>query len=555
MSAFSVLAKTLITVLILWPAIAAATLEVDSRISAVTLYPDRAQVTRTLSVELPAGDSRIVVSGLPATLADNALRVAGHGKVALTLGPVQSRRVFLGALAQQEEQRLQNELTALEDKKRAAGDRIKALRQQLAFIEALGKTAPATISEDLRRNQLEPARWKAAWTQIGTGASDSYRRIQEEEIQIRDLLKKITKIKNTLQGIHTGQRQSKQVQFDVHADQAGPARFELSYQLPGASWTPVYEARLDAAGGAVTLIQRAAVRQRTGEDWIDVTLRLSTARPAFQASLPELPPWTIDLRPPAAALFDSEQTMPRSRALMQQLASPMAERPRAKMKDERDAAPESAQIAGAEFATEYLIPGRATVPADNEPHYFTVHQEPLAATLAALSIPKLDPAAYLYAELRYPGAAPLLPGPVSVFRDNVFVGNARLPLIRPGERVKLSFGKDDKLKVRYHIDAAVSSPGGIFNRNKKLERGYRITITNHHQRAMDITVLDQLPVPQDKRITVKLDEKNTSPVSQYDVDGKQGVLAWRKNYLAGEKNEIRFVYSVAYPAELALQGL
>ena len=46
---------------------------VNSAISAVTVYPDRAVVTRTASVDLPGGITELVFANLPQTLNERSL--------------------------------------------------------------------------------------------------------------------------------------------------------------------------------------------------------------------------------------------------------------------------------------------------------------------------------------------------------------------------------------------------------------------------------------------------------------------------------------------------
>jgi hypothetical protein len=53
----------------------AAEIEAASTIDAVTVYPDGATVTRTLSVNLPCGDSIILVRDFPLGLDPASLRV------------------------------------------------------------------------------------------------------------------------------------------------------------------------------------------------------------------------------------------------------------------------------------------------------------------------------------------------------------------------------------------------------------------------------------------------------------------------------------------------
>ncbi|MDI5964716.1 DUF4139 domain-containing protein [Streptantibioticus silvisoli] len=74
---------------------------------------------------------------------------------------------------------------------------------------------------------------------------------------------------------------------DLNAD--AELELELEYRVPGASWAPVYQLRLAGGGtGDSTLVMRASVAQRTGEDWTGVRLGLSTADLLRRADLPEL---------------------------------------------------------------------------------------------------------------------------------------------------------------------------------------------------------------------------------------------------------------------------
>jgi len=74
--------------------------------------------------------------------------------------------------------------------------------------------------------------------------------------------------------------------FDAESE----VEFEVEYHVPGATWSPVYQLRLaDAgAGSGGTLVLRACVAQRTGEDWTGVRLGLSTADLLRRTDVPRL---------------------------------------------------------------------------------------------------------------------------------------------------------------------------------------------------------------------------------------------------------------------------
>ena len=64
----------------------------------------------------------------------------------------------------------------------------------------------------------------------------------------------------------------------------------LRYGVKTASWTPFYDARLatgeKGAASTLAIARRASIQQKTGEDWDDVTLSLSSTRPGATTACP-----------------------------------------------------------------------------------------------------------------------------------------------------------------------------------------------------------------------------------------------------------------------------
>jgi uncharacterized protein (TIGR02231 family) len=148
----------------------------------------------------------------------------------------------------------------------------------------------------------------------------------------------------------------------------------------------------------------------------------------------------------------------------------------------------------------------------------------------------------------------LLPGPVSVFRDGSYVGLSQIGVTPPGSELKLSFGADDKVKIDYRLVSNGQSEQGLISTARRIERQYRIVVANHHDRAIEITVLDQVPVSQDERISVELLKAGLKP-TESDFDGRKGVLAWKFLYKPGEERVIDFRYAVTAPADVPVVGL
>lgn len=520
-------------------------LSTPSNITEVTVFPDRALVTRTARVDLPAGPSTVEIAGLPHTLDVDSVRISGQGKRPFTIINLEIRQRFAEQLVSEQEQQLTEQLDDLNDQRLAIEHSIAALNDQLAFIRNIGRQTSDNITDTLTQRDINPERWREGWTAIGEGVTSTYREIRQAQNQQRQLTHKIKKTEQELNRIRTNRRESRVALVNIDAPQAAQGQLVVQYQVFNVSWAAQYDARLDSNRNQTTLTQFATVRQRSGEAWRDITLRISTARPSGRVAPPQLGPWFIDFPPPARPepiLREERARLPAAKSL----AVPEAE-------SDFAAGMATAQAQAGEFATLFTVPGNVTVPTDGEPHRFAIANHTLESTVTLRTVPKLDPTAFVYTETRYDGETPLTAGTLNLFRDDAYIGRGYLPLTRPNETIKLALGADERLKVKYNLETGQRSSEGIFNLKRRVERHYRIDIENYHQRDITITVLDQLPVGQDERIKVELLRNATAP-TQHDVDDKKGVVAWTRTLAAGEQSTLHFSYAVIYPEDQQLPG-
>lgn len=540
--------KQLILIVLMLPSLAAASdiTPQNNTIHEVTVFLDRAEVTRRLDINLPSGEHTILVTGLPAQLVEASLRASGTGEKGLHIATVESRRVFATQVVEERERKLREQLQAQQDEKARLDGRRKALATQARFIEQLA--SPPTEKDDKGNLLFTPEKWATAWQAIGKGMAETNAAQVALQQELRKVEETIRKLKEELQQIQTGRRDSITAAIQIQVDTAGKARFELSYQLSGASWSPVYDAALDTGTGKVSLTQAAYVRQNTGEDWREAQLTVSTARPSAGAAAPELSPWWIDFPQPPVPMpsrLRKSEEKPLADEMLAGAMAPLAE-----------AEPAEEVIADgqlSEFSVRYRIPGRVSVPADNSRHRFVLARQNLKSTMTARIAPKLDLRAFLYAEVDYEGESPLLPGPWQLQRDGMFVGTQHNPTLLPGEELALAFGADDAIEVDYQKLRDERARQGLINREQRVERKYLINITNRHKIAMPITVFDQIPVSRDEAITVELLD-DTTPPTKKNVDNRAGVLSWKKELKPQQKQTIDFGYAVSFPQDRKVPG-
>lgn len=552
--------------------VTAADFPVDSTLTAATVYPSRATLTRQAVVEVPAGAHKVVFEGLPANIMTDLIRAEGVSGGGVTLGAITHKRVIAAELTASREQALTGQLEDLQDQKSLIEADKKALSVKSEFLKNLGKHAGARTNEEIADINLDPEEWAAAAESLHAGLAENFKADLAYDIKIRALDRQIVKVKAELAQLRTGQRYVYEVAVPLEAESATKLTLDLSYQVPNASWRPLYDARFDTESGDLTLIQYGAVRQNTGEDWTDVALTLSTAQPHRGTDLPPLHPMWVNIydekniresRKPGLALSTEGNALMSAEVAPQEdmfsgvdMPEDPTERWRRIQETREETKFAAAEINTGGFVSEYVIPGPATVAADGSESKLMIGTFDTENRLQIHVKPQVSTNAILTGRMKLEGAAPILPGQANLFRDGAFVGQTNLPLLRPGEETKLPFGIDDQVSIKRHVMKDERSEKGVLvNKDNVQERHYRTDIENLHTMPVEIVVYETVPVAQDERIKVEILDKVTTAGYETDTDDIKGLLSWTKELAAKNDAVIDLGWKVSWPRDLNLSGL
>ncbi|MCB1556842.1 MAG: mucoidy inhibitor MuiA family protein [Alphaproteobacteria bacterium] len=532
----------------------------NSIIKAVTVYTDRATVTRVAAVDVPAGAQTVVFRDLPALLLPDSLRATGSAQADVTIGAVASRRVITRDLTSERERALNDQLETLQNRIRMIDAEKQALAAQRAFLDGIGKQAVSRTNEALAEMTLNPDQWAAAAGTIQSQMAEIFKADVIYDLKKQETGVEIRKVQEELNQLRTGQRASYEVTIPLEASAATRLTLSLDYQVPNAGWRPLYDARLETESGALDMLQYGAVYQRTGEDWNDVALRLSTARPQRGASLPNLPPWWVDLwdnsrrqksNLSSVSSFSSDTWGGQGDSLQENMldAAPAFE----EAAKTADFAVASVETGG--FVTEYNIPGPANVPADGTETKLMVGTFETDTALKVYVRPQLSTDAFLVADTILKGEAPLLPGQVSLFRDGSFVGNSQISLMRPGENFALFFGVDDQLSVTRKVLTDSRKDAGVIARNNTLERRYVTSLQNLHKMPVSLVVEETVPAPQNEKITRDIVKDETTPGYTENYEDTKGLLRWDIDLPPGATKKVELGWKLSWPKDQNLSSL
>lgn len=539
------------------PAIA-ADLPATSKVDAVTVFPSGAEVRRLARVKVEAGEHTVVITDLPQQAVANSIRVEGKATGKLEIGAVDSRRIVVpraGAEAQStERRRIEDEIERRKDERAGQEARIETAETQKELIKRLTEL-PTRPAPGNGSGQLAPARedWPQLIGLIGSSMNDVHRVIQEAQLRIREIDRRIEELDKQLSGQAPPLEERTEVRVHLRAQTSLEADLVVRYQVSNASWTPMYDARLVTGAKNVapqlTLTRRAAIAQRTSEAWSDVHLTLSTTRPAGSVAAPDLRPVTVDFAPEhppvVGAAAPARETGAQARKMRPEMEAALSAAPAPAPVMAEPVTAQGANVTASDFHATYAVPGRVTVDNTGEIKRVQIDEAQLEPNLMVRAVPKREERAYLYAKLTLPKTSVYLPGQISLFRDQTFVGTGRLPQLSGGEEHELGFGADDSVRIRYSTDEKRGETG-LISTSRTDQRNYRITVKNLHERPMTYAIVDQIPTSLNQDI--KVEPTGRVQPTRKDIDDKRGVLAWEDKLAPDEERVIEFGYRITWPA-------
>ena len=493
-----------------------------SRISSVTVYADRAQVTRSSSLSLKAGMNLVRFDALPLTMAEDSIRAEGNGPGRARIAGITVKTVFLEQLQEKRILELEQEIQALNRKLES----IEARRKSLAELGEAAKFVAEGIDK------------------VEEGLYDA-------EAAKKPLLDRMGALQKELEQARGNRnKEVRSVEVAIEADRAMEFALTLSYLVADAHWEPNYDVRLAADAASAELTYRAQVWQNSGEEWPGVKLSLSSASPEAGGAPPELVPWQI-------SFYEPPHLIPlEKRAQGALMAAPAPNRTvegqvyggSSQGQMER-ALPLPAQVAEGQTSVLFNVAQPVDIPADGTRASSVIAMEKVPVTAEFVTVPKLSARVYLKSEVTNQTVYPLLAGQVNIFNDAVFTGKSYLKAVAAGEKFDLFFGADDQVKVKRDV-ARVRKKAGILGSNRVTYQ-VSVELDNFKKRAITVSLLDQLPLPRNAEIKVSLEEAQPKP----DETKPDGTISWKVSLAPGEKKKVSYDIVIEYPKGTDLAGV
>jgi uncharacterized protein (TIGR02231 family) len=533
-------------------------MELESRITDVTVYADRAQVTRTASVQLQSGEQQLRFAHLADLLERNSLQVDGTGD--FVLRDVAFASEHFAATPDSRRKEFADQRRKLDETLRELDGKQKLVVSEKAFLDGIAQKLTG-ITEKSAPPEFDPDRWieMVKFYRIRLEALDAENRALDKAT--RDTKDEIGKIDAQMADL--GREVSKKrnvVDVTVEAEEATEGTLSLSYIVYGPSWIPLYDLRVSRDEKKMHVTYSGMVSQNTGEDWEEVAVSLSTAQPSVGGEEPKLDPWRIDYyrpesmptgliapRPAAAPGGGTELQETTMVTVASAAAETLAEPPQTMIVEE-------AKVQTGATSVVFAAGSRASIPSDNNPHRVSIMMQDFDAEFRYSTVPKLAPFAYLKAKVSNETNYPFLPGEANVFFDGGFVCNSSLEFVAPGQEFTTSLGIDEAIEVERKLLKQYQKDEGVISKKTKLVFEWQIEITNHRKTDEEIHLRDQLPISGNKEIVVELMEPKMGRPDSPERN-EHDYLTWKLELGAGQEVRIPLTFTIEYPQGEKIRGL
>jgi hypothetical protein len=193
-------------------------------------------------------------------------------------------------------------------------------------------------------------------------------------------------------------------------------------------------------------------------------------------------------------------------------------------------------------SAEFKINEIYSIPSDEKSYMVSIDNIEKKAFYQYYCAPRLDPDAFLTAQLTDWEDLNLLEGSANIFFEGTFVGSSLLDAKFVGDTLDISLGRDKRIVVERVKEKEFSKTKVLGSEVVKSIK-WNISVKNNKDVPINLIVEDQFPLTGDASIKIEKDE-----VASATVDETTGFITWDVKLAGGKMAELSFKYKVTYPA-------
>ncbi|ENZ0348863.1 DUF4139 domain-containing protein [Morganella morganii] len=510
----------------------------DVKLNKATIFLRGAELSNSATLNLPAGDSDIILTNVAGNINPGSLSVMLDNDdviiQSINLRSEIEKPVYSDDINAMKAQIGEQDLAIqkLNMQTEINNEQLGLLRDQNFF-----GTGGAPLTQEQSVQKLDFIRSQMA---------KIYAEQLEYTRQINEKTEALTLLKAQYEEkIAQFKERRTQLVLNVSAKKAVTAELDIDYITPDAAWAPSYDIRSTGMDKPVTLTYKADVIQNTGIDWDQVDLVLSSADPVQSIAPPQLYPWYLSMMKDYGVL--AEMTAAPAPAMMAD-----AEYSRNRMAKKAPAGGISSFVTAESngISLTYTIDKPYSLPSVAESRSLTIKQTDLDGKYRYITRPKIDEHVYLQAVVENAPALNLLSGKANIYFDNRYIGQTYIDSGLITDELEVPFGMNKDIQVSRKVDNKMTKQPGILGSAVEQTEGYVITLSSFAKAPLVVTVFDQIPVSQDTNILVK-----DVSTGEGKVNKQTGEVEWKAELKPQQTTELPLNFTLKYPKDKPVNGL
>lgn len=539
---------------------------VTSHITRVTVYSDRALVSRDASVALTTEPTVFRFKKLPGWVDEGSMRAStSAGKIV----DVSVERRFLARSTDEGFRKAEQKHKLLLKQLQALDDELAILDAQQKHVESIKVFSLEKLGDDGVRREIKVDSYGevidfVSGTLRKTAAARRDARAAREllapdvEASARNLeeLSRLTKLEETM------------VLVTVQGSAAGNADLTLTYATPGATWEPMHEVRAGAADPeSVELTSFAVVTQTTGEDWSHAELSFSTQSSSDSERIPELEMLALGKSPEVSrsvtrqvtSFTAAQQKFEEQNLHWNRMNQAASQRVSEVEQFERSYSTNLALLERVQSKTVEIFAGLQTrgttahfvakdpviVRSDGRSIRVRTGSSRVKAQRRIIAAPEESLNAAVTLDMTNKTSQALLPGGVARYQDGAFLGMTDIDFVAKDEDFSVFFSVADQVKLARELDKHQSSLQR--NARNRMQLSFVSKAKNLSERPVTVVLAERIPVAENTDVRVS----NVRIGPNEKPDGK-GIVRWTVTLAAREERQFRVSYQVDYPPSLVL---
>ncbi len=544
----------------------ADTIDLPSHVTRVTVYSDRARVTRTAVADVTDAPQVFAFRRLPGWVDDGSVRVAASaGRIV----DVRVERDYLARSTDPDYLAAEEELRNLQEQMTAINDEMAVLDAQKLQIESIKAFSTEKIKQDTTIGNVTVDNYRDVMAFISDAlrqTADARRKAQRDQEKLAPDVTAAERRMEDMRNLLSLEETTVLVTLQASRDTS--SEVEVTYMMPGATWEPVHELRASTGGEKnVEVLSFAVVSQTSGEDWGTAELSFSTQSTVESVRIPELEALTLgDTQTARRIVTTKESSFSRAQKAFEGQSrlwnkvhqSTYMEKEQTDFEQVYESNMAYLQVVQSKTVEIFeSLKNRGTsahfkaaalydVRGDGHPTRVRIGHSNLSSKHRIVAAPEQSLNAVRTLDMVNSTGQALLPGKVSLYQDGAFIGVTDLDFIAQNESFSVFLGVADHLKLSRQFDKKQSSL--VHRQQSRMTVAFAVTVENLSADATQLVLADRIPVSQNREI--KVSNVKINPATTPD---SQGILRWSLDLKPGEKKEFRIAYQVDYPSELLIE--